>query len=126
MRIEIDIGECRNEEVGDWQIDERGVLQIRTAKMPIDSQFAVAIHELTEWRRCQQDGITDEQVTRHDAQFLKEQKAGLHPKDAEAGSDVRAPYKQQHADATFIERCFCAIVKLPWREHERNVENACK
>lgn len=121
MKIVIDIGECRNEDVGDWFEDSDGTLQIRIASMSIDSQIGVAIHELIEWRKCMKDGVTDEVVTKFDAEFLKEQNAGLHPADAEAGNDRRAPYYWQHQAATAVERAAMIELRVPWVEHEAAV-----
>lgn len=126
VKIVIDVGECRNAEAGDWYEDKEGTVHIRTVEMPLYSQIAVAIHELIEYLTCKQAGITDDQVTRFDAQFLKERMAGKHPIEAEAGNDNRAPYHHQHKDATFVERCVCAILGLPWKQHERNVFKAAE
>lgn len=121
MKIVIDIGECRNEDCGDWYEDADGTLQIRTTPMPIDSQIGVAIHELIEWRRCMMEGVTDKSVTDFDAQFLEEQKAGKHSDEAEAGNDLRAPYFDPHQAATYVERSAMCALKVPWAEHETAV-----
>lgn len=120
MKIIIEDGEPRNDDLGDWWVD-RGVWHIVARKgLPFKTQLAIAVHELAEMKRCEEDGVTDQQVTAFDAQFLNEQMAGKHSLDEEPGMDSRSPYKRQHAAATFAERAFCEAIKLDWDEHEAN------
>jgi hypothetical protein len=118
--------EIRNDQAGDWMFPEDGTSLplICSSAWMTDwrSELAVAVHEMIEALLCEQHGVTDLQVTQHDAMFEEERTKGLHGLYAEAGDDPRAPYRDEHAEATFAERAICAALGLAWGEHERNVE----
>lgn len=111
--------------VGNWAWMD-GILLIFVSKMPNeDSEIAVALHEMIEAVACRRASITDQAVTDFDLLFEKERSAGLHNEDAEPGDDRRAPYFQQHQNATFMERYLCGALGISWEYHEKAVQAAC-
>lgn len=106
--------EQRYDTVGDYFRDEDGVVHFRISEMdnPAHEQ-AVLIHEMTEFFRCELDGVTVEQI---DAWDMGEGKDLLEP-----GSDQRAPYHVQHTFATAIERQFIEGMGIDWDEYDASV-----
>ena len=96
---------------GDWFRDpETGDIHIQVASTTdvwddIES-LGIAIHELCEARLCAAHGVTEAAVDTFDVLFEQERAQGLHGLDDEPGSDKRAPYYLEHADAMFIEGLF--------------------
>lgn len=121
MKIVIETGTPRNHQCGDWSRDDYGTIRICTTDMPIQSQVAVAIHELIEMLLCEESGVTDKQVTKFDSLFEQERLQGKHTEEAEAGDDPRSPYRFQHQSATFAERAACSALQKPWELHECDV-----
>jgi hypothetical protein len=86
----------RQEEAGDWFIDEGGNLVIRVIGDDIDrpSCFLFALHELVEAALCARRGISQEAVDRFDAEFSG---------DGEPGDDPACPCRLEHRFAMLIE-----------------------
>ena len=126
--ISLDKDRIRNDQCGDWYVEEDtedGSERLVAASAIMSdwrSEVAVQVHEMIEALLCKKHGVTDLQVTQFDAMFEEERTKGLHGLYAEAGDDPRAPYRDEHAEATFAERAICAALGLAWGEHERNVE----
>ncbi len=111
---------------GDWLYDaEDHVLEVRVSKMgDWRSELAVAIHEAVESVMCLEKDVTEAEVTAFDMQFEKERADEKHRETDEAGDDDRAPYHDQHIAATFVEKEVCAQTKIPWTEHDKNVQES--
>jgi hypothetical protein len=88
------------------------------------SELAVAIHELLEAVKCQDDGIALTAIDLFDFQFEKERDEGKHTFADEPGDDPRAPYALAHLAATRVEKEVCAQLQLPWEKHEDNVNES--
>jgi len=112
----------RYDTVGDW-IPGTPV-RIRVSAMD-DKRYAflVALHEILEYELCVMRGITDAQVVKFDKEFEAERAAGIHPQDAEPGEDIRAPYKNEHAFATMIERRVAEELGVKWSDYESAICN---
>lgn len=104
----------RYDTCGDFFRDNDGTVHFRISQMdsPIHEQ-AVLIHELTEFFRCEKDGVTIDQV---DAWDMGEGKDLDEP-----GNDPRAPYHHQHVFATAIERQFIEGMGVSWEEYDAAV-----
>lgn len=120
-RITIQQGSPRNSQCGDWAEDEYGDIYITISPMARDSYVAVAIHEIIEKLLCDRARVEDGAVTKFDYKFERERAMGLQYEDAEAGDDHRAPYREQHQAATFVERAVCGALGLTWEEHSSNI-----
>lgn len=107
----------RHDQVGDWWYDNNSIKVHVLQTLSPDSQFAVAIHELTEAWECRKHGITDDQVCAFDQQYEAERKEGKHKEDDEPGDDPRSPYRKEHISATHVEYAACAAIGLNWKEH---------
>lgn len=112
----------RCDQVGDWDYNPKlenvlyghnGVIVVSVLDtISPEAQLAVAIHELIEAWQCRKAGITDETVCAFDQQYEAERKEGKHSETDEPGDDPRSPYREQHADATFVERAVCHVLNV--------------
>lgn len=108
----------RNKQVGDWWYHENGDIAVHVLEnLAPESQLAVAIHELIEAWECRKNGVADKDVCAFDEQYEAEREEGKHHDYDEPGDDPRAPYRQEHAAATHVERAVCAAIGINWREH---------
>lgn len=116
-RIEIEFipqAEQRYDTCGDFFRDADDTVHFRISQMGNAAfEQAVLMHEMAEFFRCEQDGVTVEQV---DAWDMGEGKDLDEP-----GSDPRAPYHHQHVFATAIERAFVEGMGIDWHEYDRAV-----
>lgn len=112
--------------VGDWLYDaESDTLEIRVSKMAdYRSEMAVAIHEFFEAVECLNKDISETTVTAFDLKFEDERADGKHKETDEPGDDKRAPYREQHIGATFVEQEVCSRTGLTWIAHEKHVYDA--
>lgn len=108
---------------GDWLYDaESDTLEIRVSRMAdYRSELAVAIHEFFEAVECLQRDVSEAQVTAFDLKYEDERADGKHADADEPGDDKRAPYREQHIGATWVEREVCVRTGLTWEAHEKNV-----
>lgn len=108
---------------GDWLYDaESDTLEIRVSRMAdYRSELAVAIHEFFEAVQCLHADISEAEVTAFDLKFEEERAAGQHGEEDEPGDDKRAPYREQHIGATWVEQETCSRSGLEWAKHEKNV-----
>ena len=94
---------------GDW-LYEGNTLKIFVSKTrDWRYSFLVAVHELIEAGLCKRAGITQEAVDKFDMKFKGK---------GEPGDDPKAPYRQQHAVATDIERYLATMLKVNWQKYE--------
>lgn len=112
----IDQSAHRYATVGDWTIQDDGVLIIRVTRFEdIRMSWAVAIHELLEALLCTQNGITAEQVDEFDmGQGADYDEPGMHPS---------APYHKEHIFATALERKFVNALGLSWEIYDKTVQD---
>lgn len=107
------------ETVGNYWMDEDGVMQIRISEM--NNQFyeiMVAVHEIVEWALCIQEGITEKEITEFDLAFeSNRQKGNLD----EPGFEINAPYYKQHCFATSVELGMCAMVGEDFKKYDKTV-----
>lgn len=100
--------------VGDYWIDEKGVIQIRVSDVGNTRfELAWAIHELCETGSCLMDGVTFDEIDRH---IERKRLAGI---DA-MNDDVYegAPHLKQHLVAEKLELKFLALRGLRYAEPE--------
>lgn len=115
---------CGYSTCGDFWVDEKGVLQIRVTELGDDrSNWAIAVHEGTEYFDASRRGITEMDISQFDAQYEKEREAGLHKEMDEPGDDPRATYRESHMRATHVERAVCHALDLLWDQHQGDVES---
>jgi len=88
------------------------------------SELAVAVHELVESVACLADDVDFMEIDGFDVQFEKARMSGTVGEEDEPGDSVDAPYRIQHAAATFVEREVCSQLKLPWVKHEQTVQES--
>lgn len=134
MRIVIETVEHKDQRydtVGDWRyldpstptVQVHGETLIISVSRMKDwrSEALVAVHELIEALLCKHAGITAEQVDEFDMSWeAKQFDDVLH----EPGDDPDAPYHLQHMTAMAFEKWMASELKLPWLEHEANVDGA--
>ncbi len=101
----------RYETVGDYWIDNDGVIQVRISEMsnPIHMQ-AVILHELFEFFLCMKLGIEEPDIMQFDLEHLDSD---------EPGDEVNAPYRDEHCFATAVERVFIAACKESYKEYDQ-------
>jgi len=93
--------------LGDWWIDEKGILQVRASDIGNwKSEMCLGMHEAAEGISCTAKGITAKEVDEFDEKFESEREQGLHADDDEPGEDPRAPYHDQHLFAEGIDTLF--------------------
>ena len=110
----------RYDTVGDWI--PGSPVKIRVSKMKDERYvFLVALHELIEYELCRMNGITDSKVVEFDLSFEKERRARLHSIEAEPGDDPRAPYRDEHGFATFVERMVAQKMGVSWSDYEKAI-----
>jgi hypothetical protein len=110
----------RYETVGDWM--PGNPVRIRVSRMKDERYaFLVALHEMIEYELCRMNGIADSKVVEFDLNFEKERRARLHSIEAEPGDDPRAPYRDEHAFATMVERTVARKMGVSWPAYEKAV-----
>jgi hypothetical protein len=106
--------ECRNNQIGDYGEDEKGLwFKIANDLGNINYSWACMLHELVEKRLKDQDGITDKMVDEWDETHLELDDPGLHPD---------SPYHRYHMMADSIEREFILYAKEDWIEYEAAID----
>ena len=103
--------ENRYLDVGDWGDDYVHAV----SHLDPRSTAAVLVHEIVEKLLCDHFGITPQEVDRDDAMILKGKK-----------KLYECRYYRHHRTATRIERELCKAMKLDWKRHEKNVDEAWK
>ena len=115
--------EQRYETCGDWWFDENGDLQIRVSFMNNwKFESLIAIHEQSEALECKSKGIDEKDVMAFDLKFEEMRKA--YPDfigDDEPGNHHKAPYFQQHLNATQTERFMANLLEVQWDKYEEQV-----
>ena len=112
----------RSKQAGDWSFTDSGDLMILVLEtLPEKSQIAVAIHEMIEALKCRERGTSDVAVSQFDDQFLVECNEGKHGPADEPGDDPRSPYREEHRDATRVEKAVCKAIGLSWTDHDNNI-----
>ena len=96
---------------GDWQFNEDGHLHVTVAVHEKNdrSAFLVALHEMVEAFLCKEAGIEEEAVSAFDIAHLDLPEPGEHPD---------APYREQHAVATEVEKIVARALGRDWDDHE--------
>jgi hypothetical protein len=104
--------------LGDWWEEPEGVFHI-TITEESDWRYMVCclIHELTEWAICQAKGIKTSDCDKFDGWWEGEIKRGLIPAEREAGFDRRCPYRHGHIWGCRMERLFCWLLGVSWKEY---------
>ena len=111
MKITIETiphSEQRYPTCGDWVWGPNDELTIRVSELgDWRKEAAIGIHEAVEALLCKNDGVSQTAVDQFDLDF-----AG----DGEPGDDRRAPYYEQHGEATEHERMLIQALGVPWVE----------
>jgi hypothetical protein len=102
--------------VGDYSLDEDGVLQLRVSNAKDwRSEAAVIVHELVEYFLCRRSRVKLEAIDQWDKD---------HSDAAEPGDVPDCPYGRQHRFAENLERLLVAELGLRWDEHEKIIAAA--
>lgn len=109
----------RCDQCGDWNYTDKVIIVTVRDDLPPKSQLAIAIHELIEAYLCRENRISDQSVCAFDQKYEAERKEGKHGENDEPGDDPRAPYREEHQIATFVERAVCHALGISWKEHEQ-------
>jgi hypothetical protein len=100
--------------LGDWRPNGAGAVNVFVTEMA-DSrhEFLIALHELIEWRLCEERGIPEPTVRAFDL---------AHPDADEPGSLEEAPYHREHMFAEWIERLVAFELGVNWQDYEAACE----
>jgi hypothetical protein len=102
--------------VGDWYTDEHGVTHISVSNLGNwRMEFAIAIHELTEWALCRHQGVSQREVDEFDTTYTGP--------CIEPGDDPKSPYRMAHCVATGVERIVIALLGVSWRDYDEKVNS---
>jgi hypothetical protein len=122
MNIEIKtvpLSELRFTTAGDWKQNSDGSITIWLVDTPDWRYWAIVLmHELTEILVCRLDDVTSASADAFDAIWENELKQGLHRPEEEAGCDRRCPYYHGHRAGIMMEKLFCFILRVPWKEYD--------
>lgn len=106
--------------VGDYQ-EKPGIIEIAISDMANwQYEAMVAVHELVEKILVNARKIPEASIDAFDMEFEKNRKPG---DLSEPGDNVNAPYFNEHAFATHVERQLCGELELDWDEYSRVVAN---
>jgi hypothetical protein len=107
--------------VGDWWVDDKNVLQIRSSRLS-DARYEqlIILHELIEALLCLQDGVDEEAVTQFDIEFEAKRLPG---NVEEPGDCVLAPYYKQHQIAMQYEKQLAETLGVNWEAYEKEIES---
>ena len=104
--------EFRYQEIGnygDYGSDENGTwFRILETGNPIYN-LAILVHELYEKVVKDRDGVPDPVVDDWDL---------MHPEDDDPGMLDGCPYREQHMDATLLERMVLSLAGEKWKDYE--------
>lgn len=119
----IDHDKQRYKTVGDYFLDDKGVLQIRISRMKLEIyELAVLIHELTEMALLRYGGkVSFDDIDKFDMDFEDKREKGEVGEEDEPGMAVDCPYRDQHLVATSVEMAVIASAKLSWKEYEDGI-----
>jgi hypothetical protein len=111
--------EIRNLGVGDYENLPNGGKIIKVYCQDSSNKwnqwaFICAMHELTEFFLCENDGVRETDIDKFD-KWCCEQGVTI-----EFGDHEKAPYKSQHRSAEFIERYLAERLGLDWFEYMDN------
>ena len=96
--------------LGDYWVDEHGILQIRAVEMPnLMYSHYILLHEYMEAVRCYRAGISLESIEKWDAD---------HSDHDDPGSLKCAPYHRQHMDSLTLERIACMQDGFDFEEYD--------
>ena len=106
--------EQRFGQVGDWEIDEGGVIQIRVSQMDNPPfELAVVLHEIIEVALCLAANVSEGSVDRFDMAYMG---------SGEPGDNPAAPYHKQHVTASICERAIAHCLNIDWNEYSKAIE----
>ncbi len=96
--------------IGDYWMDKKGDMQIRTTKFD-DSRYAflILLHEMIEAMICKSRGIDFKAIDEFDIAFENASKVG------EPGDELDAPYYHQHQFATIVEMMVARELGVDWK-----------
>lgn len=105
--------------VGDYWVDEMGVIQVRVSELSDwRREVLIAVHELVELLICKHDGVSNESIDAFDKNF----EASRHPNNTdEPGDEPDAPYCEAHCISTGIERLLAARLGVKWKLYEKEL-----
>lgn len=120
----------RYETIGDWIFDKGKLSKIFVSKFKNeDMEFLVAIHEFIEAYLLSKRGVSQEEVDEFDMWYEEARDLGvaacgckIRPGD-EPGFDVHAPYRNEHAFATSIEKKLAKKLNVDWEKYEQEINN---
>jgi len=136
MRINIEViphNEQSYETVGDWRIDEKGVLQIRVSRLSKAKYSAlIAIHELVEVliesvRRVGHLKVPPKLV--EDTDLFDKNYEYSRPEDdedSEPGAEPDCPVYQGHMAASAIEYIAAMILAINYNEYQKEIVGLCR
>lgn len=104
----------RYDTIGDYFLDENGVMQVRVSKTQDRYEFLIAIHELIEAFLAKDRGILWESIDDFDKEFIG---------NGEPGHSKKAPYHKEHVFAEIIERMIAFELGIEWDDYCKEVDN---
>lgn len=114
-------------DIGSWKVNaDNSPAFIGAADTGDDiSNAAILLHEFIEVFLCWAHGVKEEDVSKFDKMWFKEQEYGQHKSDDEPGYDARSPYREWHLVAERFEREFITQCGMMWNVHEENCRKVC-
>ena len=113
----IDHEDQRYPTVGDFFVDNNGILRIYVSKLGNNKmELLVLLHELVEVLLTEEHNIPEPMITKFDVEYEDARQQG---DLSEPGDCSMAPYKNEHCFATGIERLMCSMLNVDWLEYEK-------
>lgn len=102
--------------VGDYGIDiDNDTIWFKITKFENQNySIAILLHEIVEFFRNQQEGITVAQVDEFDYN---------NPQLDDPGLSLEAPYHKNHMEADAIERLYIILSKNDWVHYEQSIDS---
>jgi len=95
-------------QIGDWYERDNIIYITVASEMDAKSAYAVAVHELFEKLKCDEDGVTEKQVDKWDTDHQDS--------DEECGDMKGCPYGKQHKLATKLEKLWLKVAGgMSWK-----------
>jgi hypothetical protein len=118
----IPLEEQRYNTAGDyWETDTE--IHFRITKQEDErSEWAILLHEMTEFALTKQHGITEEQITDYDLKWeVRFNEGSMSIGANEPGDEKDCPYKDEHSIALIIERIYCMAAGVDWWKHDEQI-----
>ncbi len=106
--------EQRYETLGDYRVDGDGNYRVFVSETGDDNyNFLIGLHEQIEFWLTKQRGISEEAITKFDMD---------HPELSDPGENKKAPYYQEHREATIHETLMAYGLGVDWEDYGARLE----